>query len=176
MNIHDDDFTLLGLPARFSLDPQALEDRRKAVLREVHPDRFAAQGAAAQRLAAQWAIRINTAYRRLKDPQSRGAYLCELAGHPVEADSNTAMPREFLMLQMERREALEDADNAQALAALLQSVTDEERELEARLGAAIDDSATSASWSTAVQAVRALLFLRRFREDIERRQMAFHTP
>jgi molecular chaperone HscB len=46
--------------------------------REAHPDRFAAQGAAAQRVAMQWSVRINEAYQRLKDPLKRAAYLCEL--------------------------------------------------------------------------------------------------
>jgi molecular chaperone HscB len=38
----------------------------------VHPDRFAAQGAAAQRVAMQWSVRVNEAYQRLKDPLQRG--------------------------------------------------------------------------------------------------------
>jgi len=37
-------------------------------------------------------VRVNEAYQRLKDPLRRGAYLCELAGAPIEAENNTAMP------------------------------------------------------------------------------------
>jgi molecular chaperone HscB len=85
--------------------------RDQAVQSEVHPDRFAAQGDAAQRMAMQWAVRVNEAYQRLKDPLRRGAYLCELqwAGAPIQAENNTAMPAAFLMQQMEWREALEEA-------------------------------------------------------------------
>ena len=75
----------------------------------MHPDRFAAEGAAAQRVAMQWAVRVNEAYQRLKDPLKRAAYLCELHGAPIDAENNTAMPRDFLMQQMEWREALDDA-------------------------------------------------------------------
>ncbi|WP_163768973.1 Fe-S protein assembly co-chaperone HscB, partial [Providencia stuartii] len=76
---------------------------------EVHPDRFASEGAAAQRVAMQWAMRVNEGYQRLKDPLKRAAYLCELRGAPVQAENNTAMPPAFLMQQMAWREALDDA-------------------------------------------------------------------
>ena len=81
----------------------------------MHPDRFAGEGAAAQRIAMQWAVRVNEAYQRLKDPLKRAAYLCELRGAPIEAESNTAMPAAFLMQQMAWREALDEAADAAAV-------------------------------------------------------------
>ena len=89
--------------------PPALDARWKDLQREAHPDKFAAQGAAAQRVAMQWSVRINEAYQRLKDPLKRAAYLCELRGAPINAENNTAMPAAFLMQQMEWREALDEA-------------------------------------------------------------------
>ncbi len=92
LNLQDDDFKLLGLPARFALNRDALDAQWKALQREAHPDRFSSQGTAAQRVAMQWSVRINEAYQRLKDPLKRAAYLCELHGAPIKAESNTAMP------------------------------------------------------------------------------------
>jgi len=109
MKLDDDDFTLLGLAPRFGIDRQDLDARWKALQVQVHPDRFAADGPAAQRQAMQWSVRVNEAYRRLRDPLSRAAYLCELRGSPVDAHRNTAMPADFLMQQMAWRESLEDA-------------------------------------------------------------------
>jgi DnaJ-domain-containing protein 1 len=97
MNLADDDFTLFGLPQRFALDRAEVDARWRRLQAEVHPDRFAAEGAAAQRLAMQWAVRVNEAYRRLKDPLARAAYLCELRGAPIDAERNTAMPPAFLV-------------------------------------------------------------------------------
>jgi molecular chaperone HscB len=94
--------------------PRALDARWKELQREAHPDRFAAQGAAAQRVAMQWSVRINEAYQRLKDPLKRAAYLCELHGAPIQAENNTAMPARFLMQQMEWREALDEAQQDEA--------------------------------------------------------------
>ena len=100
MNLSDDDFTLFGLAPRFALDRAALDDCWRALQARVHPDRFVGEGAAAQRIAMQWAVRVNEAYQRLRDPLKRGAYLCELRGAPIQAENNTAMPGAFLMQQM----------------------------------------------------------------------------
>lgn len=80
MNLQSDDFALFGVPQRFAQERSALDARWKELQREVHPDRFAAQGAAAQRVAMQWSVRINEAYQRLKNPLARASYLCELHG------------------------------------------------------------------------------------------------
>ena len=109
MNLQYSDFELFGLPQRFRQDRAAIDARWKELQREAHPDRFAAQGQAAQRVALQWSVRINEAYQRLKNPLKRAAYLCELLGAPIHAESNTAMPHEFLVQQMEWREALDEA-------------------------------------------------------------------
>ena len=97
ISLSDDDFALLGLPRRFQVDLKALDERWKALQRQAHPDRHADQGAAAQRVAMQWSVRVNEAHQRLRDPIRRGAYMCELAGAPIDAERNTAMPTEFLM-------------------------------------------------------------------------------
>ena len=95
MNLQSDDFELFGLVQRFVQDRAAIDTRWKELQREAHPDKFAAQGAAAQRVAMQWSVRINEAYQRLKDPMRRAAYLCELHGAPIRAEDNTAMPPPF---------------------------------------------------------------------------------
>ena len=108
ISLQASDFELFGLPAAFSLDRAQLDLQWKSLQREAHPDRFASEGAAAQRIAMQWSVRINEAYNRLKDPLKRAAYLCELNGAAVNAENNPSMPPAFLMQQMEWREALDD--------------------------------------------------------------------
>jgi molecular chaperone HscB len=65
------DFELFGVPAQFAQDRVHLDARWKDLQREAHPDKFASQGTAAQRVAMQWSVRINEAYQRLKDPMRR---------------------------------------------------------------------------------------------------------
>ncbi len=166
MKLDDDDFTLFDLPRQHALDRGELDRRWRALQSEVHPDRFAAQGDAAQRIAMQWAVRVNEAYQRLKDPLRRGAYLCELAGAPIEAENNTAMPAAFLMQQMEWREALDEARTQADVQAIDDGVEQVERSLLADLARCLDERQDARAGA---QQVRALMFVHRFRQDIERR-------
>lgn len=165
-NLQDDDFTLFGLPPRFALDRAVLDERWKALQRQAHPDRFAAQGAAAQRVAMQWSVRINEAYNRLKAPLSRAAYWCELQGAPVNAHSNTAMPAAFLMQQMEWREALDEAKDESALESLLDETQAAQRAALQTLERLIDQQGNA---EAAVQQVRALMFVEKFAQEVSDR-------
>jgi molecular chaperone HscB len=166
MKLDDNDFVLFGLPERFAIDRADLDARWRRLQASAHPDRFAADGAAAQRLAMQWSVRINEAYRRLREPLARGAYLCELRGAPIAAHSNTAMPGDFLMQQMAWREALDDADSDADLAVLDVEVSAAEADLLAQMAALLDDQSTPA---LAAERVRALMFIQRFRAALAER-------
>lgn len=170
MRLTDTDFQLFGLPPLQAQDRATLDARWKALQAEVHPDRFAAEGAAAQRVAMQWAMRVNEAYQRLKDPLRRAAYLCELRGAPVGAETNTAMPAAFLMQQMEWREALDDATDEAALEALDADAARAEAAALAQAQRLLDDDDDAPG---AAAQVRALMFIQRFRADIDQRLAAF---
>ncbi|MET4580296.1 Fe-S protein assembly co-chaperone HscB [Ottowia thiooxydans] len=167
MNLQSTDFELFGVAPRFTQDLAYLDARWKELQRQVHPDKFATQGAAAQRVAMQWSARINEAYRRLKNPLKRAAYLCELNGSPIEAENNTAMPAAFLMQQMELREGLDDASTPEELAQIAslsesmwsQALVDIERQAD-----------LEQDWPAATQTVRALMFLEKLASDISRKR------
>jgi molecular chaperone HscB len=166
MNLSDNDFVLFGLPERFALDRAELDARWRKLQGSAHPDKFAAEGAAAQRAAMQWSVRINEAYRRLREPLSRAAYLCELRGAPIAAHDNTAMPADFLMQQMAWREALDDAQGEDELERLSVEVRGTEQALLAQLETLLDQSNVP---GVAAERVRALMFIARFRADVTHR-------
>ncbi len=166
MNLQSDDFQLFDVPRRFAQERKTLDTRWKELQRQAHPDRFSSQGAAAQRVAMQWSVRINEAYQRLKDPIRRAAYLCELAGTPVEAEDNTAMPASFLMQQMEWREALDEAPTAEEVRALQSQVQTAQHDALARCEAALDVNHDAGA---AALEVRSLMFLVRFGQSIDQR-------
>jgi len=166
LTLSANDFELFGVPRRFAQDRAALDGRWKQLQREAHPDKFAAQSAASQRLAMQWSVRINEAYQRLKDPLKRAAYLCELAGAPINANDNTAMPAAFLMQQMAWRESLEEAQGEAQVQSLLDEVMGSRTDLLARCEASLDGSHDAAR---AVGHVRSLMFIERFCADIDAR-------
>jgi molecular chaperone HscB len=166
ISLQDDDFALLGLPRRFQLDLTALDQRWKELQRQTHPDRHAAQGAAAQRVAMQWSVRINEAHQRLRDPVRRAAYLCELAGAPIQAERNTAMPADFLMQQMQWREALEEASDEPQVQALHDQVMQARQAAMQQLAQHLDQQPNP---QAASGTVRALMFIDKFAADVQDR-------
>lgn len=166
MDLQSDDFALFGLPVRFAQDRGELELRWKDLQRQVHPDRFAADGAAAQRVAMQWSVRINEAYQRLKDPLRRAAYLCELRGVPIRAQDNTAMPADFLMQQIAWREALDEAQDGRTLASLAQDIEQAQQQALALLASLLDELDDVRG---AAAQVRCLMFIDRLTQEVEDR-------
>lgn len=166
MNLQSNDFELFGLAQKFAQDRAAIDARWKELQREAHPDKFAAQGAAAKRLAMQWSVRINEANQRLKDPLKRAAYLCELHGVPVNAENNTAMPGDFLVQQMQWRESLEEASGPKDIDKLSVLLSSNKHSLLQKCERMID---LEHDFQSAVGQVRALMFLARFEADVESR-------
>jgi molecular chaperone HscB len=166
MKLDSDDFELFGLPRRFEQDREVLGKRWRDLQAQVHPDKFAIEGAAGQRVAMQWAVRVNEAYQRLKDPLRRAAYLCELQGAPIHAESNTAMPAGFLVQQMEWRETLDEAATLEQVESLARQVAQHRSERLSQLEGVLDQTR---DFSAAAQSVRALMFVERFAQDVEQR-------
>jgi molecular chaperone HscB len=159
-------FELFNLPARFEVDQTALDTAYRDVQGRVHPDRFVNATDAEKRVAMQWATRANEAYQTLRNPQKRAQYLCEINGADLQTESNTAMPMEFLMQQMEWREALGDAraaKDAEALDALDEQVRRERKERLAQIGKQLD----AGDFDSAAQGVRALMFLDKIGDEVQ---------
>ena len=159
-------FELFNLPARFEIDAAALDAAYRDVQGQVHPDRFINGSGAEQRVAMQWATRANEAYQTLKNPQKRARYLVELNGVDLQTESNTAMPMDFLMQQMEWREELGDARAAKDEAALDALDGQVKQARKAQL-AEVARQLGAADFAAAGQTVRALMFLDKFGEELQ---------
>jgi molecular chaperone HscB len=116
MDFNRDHFSLFELPRRFSLDHAELDGRYRDMQARVHPDRHAHLGDVERRLAMQWSTQVNEAYQTLRRPLARAEYLLKLAG--IDVHQERTMPTEFLVKQMEWREAVEEARGAADEAAL----------------------------------------------------------
>lgn len=160
-------FELFGLEPAFALDAEALERSYREIQARVHPDRFARAGDAERRASLQWTTRVNEAYRALRDPLRRASHLLELHGVDVAFETNTAMPPEFLMQQMELRESLEEAvgkKDAASLDALRRDLEQSKRMLEKQIGECID---ARKDYAGAAGLVRKLMFLDRLGAEID---------
>jgi molecular chaperone HscB len=157
-------FELFGLAPAFALEGEALERSYREIQSKVHPDRFAHAGDAERRASLQWTTRVNEAYRVLKDPVQRATHILELHGVDVAFETNTAMPPEFLMQQMELRESLEEAKSPAALDEMRNALRQEKAKLEKQIGDTID---SKHDYAAAAGLVRKLQFLDRLDDEID---------
>lgn len=168
-----DYFELFGLPQTFDIDAEDLQQRWKARVAQVHPDRFASAGAAERRVAMQWSSQINEGYRVLRDPVSRARYICEINGYPSTDRPGVRMDPEFLEQQMQWREALEEIREispgepqkvTELIASLSEQVQRARLECEQQVGRMIE----AQCWPQAVAALNQWMFVDKFRQEIAR--------
>lgn len=112
-----DHFARLGLPVDFGIDAAELDRRYFAAQRQLHPDRFATRTPRERAISQSQAVSLNAAYEVLQEPVARAAYLLKLKGVDVNPDGcHTVKDPALLMEQLEFREALQDAETADAVA------------------------------------------------------------
>jgi molecular chaperone HscB len=158
-------FELFGLHPAFDVPMDAVERSYREIQSHVHPDRFADATDAERRAAMQWATRVNEAYETLREPLKRARYLLALRGVDAEVETNTSMPPEFLMAQMEWREAVEEAKEAadvDGLDHLLVRLRRDMHDLYGRLGQALD----AGSDAEAAGTVRKLMFYEKIQDEL----------
>ena len=167
MDFSSDHFSLFNLPCNFRLDTSVLDQRFREAQAKVHPDKYVQAGETERRLSLQWATRVNEAYQTLKKPLARAQYLLKTRSHDVDAENNAAMPADFLMEQMEWREAVAEARTAREQNELEQLHYRVKQRMNARyeeLGALLDDQQ---DYALAADRVRRLMFLEKLLFDID---------
>ncbi|MDR1349481.1 MAG: Fe-S protein assembly co-chaperone HscB [Zoogloeaceae bacterium] len=167
MDLTTDFFTLFQLAPVFRIDLAELEARYLVLQGAVHPDRFARADERTRRLSMQMAARANEACLTLKKPLARAQYLLSLAGHAIEAGRNACMEPEFLMAQMEWREAVQEAragGDHHELERLQQRLALELQDRYQTLAALLDDQH---DFAAAAEHTRQLMFLEKLRGDLD---------
>lgn len=159
-------FALFGLSPIFSIDLAILESHFRKIQSESHPDRFVSAAPAEKLQSIRIATLANEAYQILKNPANRAKYLLELHGIEAISETNTAMPLDFLMQQMERRESLEEAratKDISALEDLLRELRQEAKVLQSEITTFID---VKQDYASATDATRKLIFIDKVVADI----------
>ena len=159
-------FELFQLPEQFDINLDMLTQRYHALAAQCHPDKFAHQSAFEQKQAMMMATTVNEAYRTLKSPLDRAAYLLQQQGIAADAPEHTHFAPEFLMQQMEWRECLEEgqlAHDETVLTNLSTEIDDAQAALEHTLSAALSEQ----SWEEAAELVRQGRFLSKLHHEIQ---------
>ncbi|MCI0355941.1 MAG: Fe-S protein assembly co-chaperone HscB [Acidobacteria bacterium] len=88
-----DHFSFFRLPRKLNVDMAALELEFYRLSRKLHPDVYARAGEREQQWSLEKSSQLNDAYRTLKDPLARTAYLLGLEGVQLEEQSKAATDR-----------------------------------------------------------------------------------
>ncbi|VTX69510.1 Co-chaperone protein HscB [Neisseria subflava] len=158
-------FNLFQLEPSFNIDTEALEQTYRALAARFHPDKFASASAFEQKQAVMMSSTINDAYRTLKSPIDRAAYLLKSQNIDADAPEHTSFSPEFLMQQIEWRETLMDAQmeqNHDAIRALDQEI----QEVQSNLYQDLQQAFEQQDYESAAQWVRHGRFLNKLRNEI----------
>jgi molecular chaperone HscB len=166
-DFHQDHFSLFGLPRTYALDRSELERRYHEVQVQVHPDKHSQDSETERRLAMQWATRANEAYKTLRQPLARARYLLQLA--EVDLDRSGALSTEFLVQQLEWREAVAEARNAADVTELEQLQRRCKAEMDEQYQKlAVDlDAGAAIDYTRVGDRVRRLMFQEKLSSDID---------
>ena len=88
-----DYFTFFGLPRKLNLDVAELEREFHRLSRKLHPDLYVISSGPEREWSLEKSSQLNDAYRTLRDPISRTAYLLKLEGVQLEEQSKSATDR-----------------------------------------------------------------------------------
>jgi molecular chaperone HscB len=158
-------FEFFSLPQQFDVDLKALESNYRKIQSESHPDRFVTASNAEKLQSMQTATLANEAYLTLKSPGLRGAYLLGLSGIIAIAENDNKMPADFLMQQIEWREAVEDAENAHNVTTLENLLDDIGKEAK-NLQNTLSNQFKNNMLTEATDSTRKLIFMDKVRADI----------
>jgi len=102
-----DYFTVMGLPRKLSIDTRVLEPVFHALSRRFHPDMYRMAAPRERMIALENSALLNQAYRTLRDPFDRAAYLLELE-RGREGDRRDSPPQDLFEEILEVQELLGD--------------------------------------------------------------------
>jgi molecular chaperone HscB len=167
-DFNQDFFSLFQLPESYDVDMEQLQCRYRELLREVHPDRFAAATDGERRLALQLSTRVNEAYETLKFPVSRAHYLLSLRGVTINPQQTIANDPAFLMHQMSLREQLMDLRGQDNPELALDKLTSELEQLIDHQCTAFKASYNEQDYAEATSEVAKMQFLFKLEEEVAR--------
>ncbi|MGL4229812.1 MAG: Fe-S protein assembly co-chaperone HscB [Casimicrobium sp.] len=159
-------FENFDLLPTFAIDQKGLASRFREIQSTTHPDRFASASDAEKRVAMEKATEVNDAYQTLRDPVRRAMYLLWLKNVNGMDEKNTSMPHDFLVEQIEWREAIadaklkEDTDRLDEMNTELQSIMDS-------LGSTFSAAYEGNHLPTATTLARKMRFMQKLIEEVD---------
>jgi molecular chaperone HscB len=159
-------FELYNLPAQFEIDLDKLKQHYQTLQKLTHPDRFASASEQQKRMYLTKNAQVNDAYSVLRSPVSRGEHLLALRGLELAGEQDTVGDVNFLMQQMEWREALEEANSVDALVSLASENSQEIETQKASISVLLEKN-TAHDNEQAADELRKMKFMLKLASEID---------
>lgn len=163
----DNFFALFEQPVQFELHQDSLDQRLRLLQKRYHPDNVVktlTDSVKAKQHSEQASALINQAYQTLSVPDSRAAYLLDMAGHAQTLEQSIA-DLDFLEDAMEMRMDLDDAINDKNRVTLQQLQPQIVERLNIQSNR-FNNAYQHQEWQTAIDATQKLKFLVKLNADI----------
>lgn len=109
-HLTDNYFKLFELSYGFNINESLLRQQYQKLQQQFHPDNFVSStNASLKSLALKLSAHINSGYVTLKSPLLRIQTLFKIHDIPFDLTTDTKLPPDFLMQQMELQEEIEEA-------------------------------------------------------------------
>ncbi|QYK02854.1 co-chaperone HscB [Shewanella psychrotolerans] len=168
-------FELFSLAPVYDIDTVQLSDRYRDLQRTVHPDKFANASEQDKRIAVQRTAQVNDGYNTLKHPILRAEHMLSLKGIDLRHESTTVKDTQFLMQQMEWREALEDIkhsdDPDELIDQLHHSFSDYQAQITSQMSQLISSDQPNAL-QDAADLIRKMKFMAKLQDELARAEDA----
>ena len=102
-------FEAFDLTPTFDIDKPSLQNKYQKLQKQFHPDNFVGESNSQQLLAVSVSAHINQAYTTLNSPLLLTLELLKLNNLELNLSENTSLAPEFLTMQLEIHEQIEDA-------------------------------------------------------------------
>ena len=152
-----DYFSFFELPRKLELDRAALEGKFHTLSWKLHPDNFVRASEFERNLSLERSSELNDAFRTLREPVARVAYLLEFLGVRKEGTTKQQAPPELLEEVFELNESLDELRDARAsggdTASLRERLVAAQRNFDEKLAEVDGDLAKAGrEWDAAVDA------------------------
>lgn len=165
--LKQDYFALFSLSQEFQIDVDNLKQQYQHLQSSFHPDKFANKSSTEQSLAMQISTHINTAYQTLSHSLARAIYLLSLQGIDAASETDTQLPMEFLMQQMEVREAISEAASDESGLTTLEQLANENNQAAKTTNENFISYYQANNFDKAKESVRVWQFQNKIQEDIK---------
>ncbi|XP_073290399.1 iron-sulfur cluster co-chaperone protein HscB homolog [Primulina huaijiensis] len=156
-----DYFQIFGMERDYNVEVGELEREYKNWQRKLHPDLVHSKTQTEREYAAEQSARVIDAYRTLADPLTRAIYMMKLEGLIVDEEERIT-DLELLAEIMELREAVEEAEDAEALIQI-------QAQLQEKLqywSNSFEDALRSKKYEDAHSSIRRMTYYKRANEEI----------